>query len=585
MSRFLKVLLWWSGGISAVAFAFPDLIIIGLYLFVIPGLILSLAPAVFFYTALFSLFWFKGPFAGTWRAGSLGSLALAVVAIGVPTVLNLLTTGALKVANARDKNPAKPFNPVATIAIQPADRYWSQNLCGDLCQLLLYNGAAQRVISLPPPPEPDEKNRNARSATAFRIVKNANCADAKELIRNDRGGNWLQESRKSPATTQSIGSAVRLRIAGGECLVSEPITDRRADLLIRRVDEVIGIKDQRFGLLPGPVNIRALELVVGDKVVARGSENKASKLIIPLFPAPRMRGMSVSDWEWARISRYSEGYDVLAQLSRFTTFRLTTPDGADGKTLRATIDAALANLALPADHAAFGLLDDYYDLVREKGPIDGDAARLAKLISDERNIKFWFFPAWKLNDAEKLTLRDPILNRLPQLIAADKPDSYKALQQLVDSLPEGALSAPDSRVDALIADPASRRRTPTLVKRLADRGPVAIDQLVTIMREGWTAPREIDGDRIYNYGDDAEAALSGLCRLGPAAKSALPKLRAMAAAGIVPPRKQESDEWRSLLVALGADANEFELPKDRTWKTDLYRDRLRRDAAKCGTGE
>ncbi len=583
MSHFLKTLLWGSGILGAIALLFPSLIIVGLFLLVIPGLILGLAPTVFCYTALFAAFWFLGPFARRPLAALLGGAAVLAIAIGVPTLINTASKATLKVANARDIAPPAPLRPVATIAIQPAERYWSAGLCGDLCQLLLYNGAAQRVISLPPLPDPDDKSQRVLSPTAFRIARSATCANAKDLVRDDRGGNWISEQRKSQTSMRAISAAVRMRIASGDCLLSETVTNTRADLLIRRVDDVIGIKKQRLGLLPGPVTIRRLELVTAGKVVARGSENKAAYLNVPLHLSPISSGTySLKGWEWGRSSRYAEGYDVLGQLGRFTRFRLTTPEGADGLALRRLIDAALDAPSLPADHAAFGLLDDYYDLVREKGPIEGEAVRLAKLIADERNTKFWFFPMWKLSDAEKLSLRDPILNRLQQLIASDNLDNYKALEQLIGSLPPGALSAPDARINSLIADPAGRRRTPTLVKRLADRGATATAQLVSIMRAGWTAPRDIEGSRVHNYGDDSEAAMNGLCRIGSAAAAALPELRAMAAAGIIPPYKQESDEWRSLLVALGADANEFNLPENRKWKVELYRDRLRRDAQECG---
>ena len=39
---------------------------------------------------------------------------------------------------------------------------------------------------------------------------------------------------------------------------------------------------------------------------------------------------------------------------------------------------------------------------------------------------------------------------------------------------------------------------------------------------------------------------------------------------------QDSDLWRATLVSLGADAEEFDLPKNRHWLIDRYRESLRK---------
>ena len=51
----LKFALWLSGILGAIALAMPALVEIGLWLLILPGLILMLAPTVFLYLATFTV--------------------------------------------------------------------------------------------------------------------------------------------------------------------------------------------------------------------------------------------------------------------------------------------------------------------------------------------------------------------------------------------------------------------------------------------------------------------------------------------------------------------------------------------------
>jgi hypothetical protein len=128
-------------------------------------------------------------------------------------------------------------------------------------------------------------------------------------------------------------------------------------------------------------------------------------------------------------------------------------------------------------------------------------------------------------------------------------------------------------VERLLALVDGRRMAPALVLRLADRGPVEAGRLARFIHEGYVNPSNGPG-----RGDDVTAALKGLCRLGSSADTALPRLRRLAAERVVPPRMQETDLWRTTLVALGARLDEFDLPPGVRWRTDLYREKLGKNA-------
>ena len=51
----IKKALWVSGILAAIAVLIPGSVVLGLYLGILPGLILAVAPTIFLYTAAFAL--------------------------------------------------------------------------------------------------------------------------------------------------------------------------------------------------------------------------------------------------------------------------------------------------------------------------------------------------------------------------------------------------------------------------------------------------------------------------------------------------------------------------------------------------
>lgn len=311
-------------------------------------------------------------------------------------------------------------------------------------------------------------------------------------------------------------------------------------------------------------------------LLARGSQHQASFLFVPLLLSPYGHGLDLKGWEWSRTTNRSQGPDVRKLLERFTSFDVAIPKGADPAQLRARIDAALADRMLPADNAAFALTQDYYDIMRNDGLQPGDAARLARMIADDRVTYFWFFPYKAIKAADAVALyRDPLLDRLPRAAAAGPHDTYHALEQLAGALPEGAFRDAGPRLDALLADRVVLGRSESLIPRIADRGADAIPLLLDIMRQGWAKPER--GEKNREGAKAARAAVRGFCLMGDEARSALPALLKLASDGVVPRGMQEGDEWRVTLIKLGADVASFEKPSNRRGP---YHDYLRRQAEK-----
>lgn len=562
ISRILIVALAITGAVTAAVFAMPDLITVGFFLLILPGLILVITPTIFLYLTVFAIAWFSLHQRETALRIITGLTAIAAVGIGLPQLCNSHTAELLQEAQAKEKPAAAPIAKATIVALQ-SDPTVTRSGCGDLCQSLLYDSGIQRVVLLPAP---------KTGPVSFTIQNEKDCpADNPKLLATEYWSQWLTDKERA-----QIAKTTRLRIATGECLVKDETWNGAPDWVLERVKEDVGTPVKPLNLWPGEVHADGLQLTAHGEVKARQTRLQARRFVVPLHLTPRNgTELRMLGWEWARTGKVEPAVDTRQFLEQSTDTIVAPPVArSEPAKLRRALDAALNDPA--STGAAFALVGDYYALFQSATVGQDDARRLARLIADRRVTTFWQLPLHQIaSTSDRLLLRDPILDRLPQLAETDNWDSYRALASHIERLPARAFEKPDPRVDGLLADPDRRRAAPALVRRLADRGPGAADRLAEIALEGTKPP---PNRHRGTQGDDARAAITGLCRIGPAARAVLPKLRQAA----VPPGMQESDLWRAMLISLGARSNEFPLPKNRSGSVDSYRDRLERQAReKC----
>ena len=105
ISKFLVTALIVTGVITVAVFAMPDLITLGLFLLILPGVLLAFTPTVFLYLMAFSLPWFLLSQRGI-AVSALGGLAtVAWVGFGLPSILNQRTSQRLFEAQAKEVAP------------------------------------------------------------------------------------------------------------------------------------------------------------------------------------------------------------------------------------------------------------------------------------------------------------------------------------------------------------------------------------------------------------------------------------------------------------------------------------------------
>jgi hypothetical protein len=532
-----------------VIYSFPNLIILGFFLFILPGFLMGLLPSAAIYLTLFSIGWFALQRVHAGLGLVAGLAAMAAFGFWIPDTLNRATVDNLD-AIPRDRELSAPIGNVRSVALETSAQYGS-NACGDLCQILLFNGEVERVFVLPPTGQrPHSRRAPIREQRVYRVEKSGSCPQSE----NSRPAShpWLDN-----LDGQKIERAVLTRIAAGECLLSESITEARPDLTLRWVEdrENHSSKD-RLRLEPKPVSAVGLEILDSSgRIIARKLQRTARLYKVPLFLEPISSGggnIGFLGWEWSKRGSYAEPLKKAELLERFTSFDLDPPHGASDSALRKQIDAMLDDPSLPSTHAAFALLNPYFRELNSESLSGEDIGRLIRIVRDPRITKFYSLPSTIARNTQLAPkLKDAMLDRLQALSTTDSR-THEDLERFASELPKGSFAVPDPRVEALLANPLKRRLSPNLVLRQIDRGSSAAPLFIRFLREAWTPPYR-DGD----FSKLTEASMRGLCKLGRSASAHLPQLQSMAREGIVPKYTQEGLMWRAMLVSLGVDAASF----------------------------
>src|SRR5688572_14131356 len=83
VQKFLTIYLLVTGIVAAVALAMPSLVVLGFFLLILPGVVLSLAPTAFLWGCAFTASWLAARIL-------LGGTLLTVLAAGAVTALALM---------------------------------------------------------------------------------------------------------------------------------------------------------------------------------------------------------------------------------------------------------------------------------------------------------------------------------------------------------------------------------------------------------------------------------------------------------------------------------------------------------------
>jgi hypothetical protein len=274
-------------GVAALAaIAWPGFVLIGLFLGIIPGIVLWLAPSLFVYSLLWwstrAVLW-KIPITarlarnGMFRfaVSALSAAIVATPAILVPYLINMRAEAAVQRLQAGDREPDKPIvlPPIVTLVIDGNYNWPVQKpFCETLCLRLLFNATVAHVIAVDP--------AHGNATTAFWIERRGTCPAQTNFSLNIM---WMTDFPLVRGNTPE--DRVRARMARGECLLEGDGRPNEAAMTIsyRAVQAGISIFDRPWALELGPLSVNRLEITdASGATIYRRTEVTTAPLIVPL---------------------------------------------------------------------------------------------------------------------------------------------------------------------------------------------------------------------------------------------------------------------------------------------------------------
>ncbi len=587
MLRLILLYLGITGAGAFIALSAPWLVVLGLFLGILPGLVLGLMPTAFLWGVAFALPWFLlraalGDQVAIIPAALIGAAAMwlipATSALASRTILNsalvpdviprdriklagniLLEVPSLKLARDVDGAPMQDY----------ADRPYQ---CTALCAALLATPGVTSVTLNAIGEAKGPGTPLTRSARRFRIVPKAQCSGPSIAIEE---ADQLSVDRLRPADwarngiVRTLQAEWDVRLATTDCVVAEA-PDPSPDMIVRIERYRVGSGSttrSAYSFLPSPIDVE--RLVIADrKATPLLSKMRATgtALARPLNIATA-GGIENFSFRLGRTAIGNApsylGFNPDQLLADHSNLHVDVDQAAVVAAARAQLALAVANPALAAGDAAFKLVPPWLNSLSQP-PLSADDITLLKTVIRDPRVRD-FNGLWvtvKALGPASGVLREPLVDRIATLDwRSDK--ELKILGAIVDKLPPGTFAVPTPKERAILADPDRRTMASGLVVRLADQGTPAVPQLLDLLDYHLA---QIPSDRNNQSGPTPEHMIvidrvrMALCRLGPAGATALPRIEALMAKSPDYADRMDGREWQLMLARIGKPVRDIPKP-------------------------
>lgn len=572
----LELYLLVTGVGAAIALLFPLSVTIGIYLLIIPGLILAMMPSAFLYGLVFGAFRLL---LGEMLEGILLDIAALTATAGlmwvIPQPQMRIAASWLDALREDDITPATP------IALSGHIYIWQARGkgCDALCAALLKTPGVLSVT----------RERAYGAAVTYRLVPvDAPGESVKPLgfgllpKPEYRWDDPLASHRNLQAEWNLMLSSCGLKLVEEEANekpdFSIIITDGPVD------DPAPAHSDQiAWSLRPSEIRKDALEIFDGDgRPLLRRAILSTTVPSAPLLIGTD-GGVETFRFQFAR-KRIGDGTASSAipreaLLLEHTTIARGVDEAAVIGLMRSTIEAALGDPARPAEDAAFKLAEQWMASHRATAqpPDAGERALLVRLLEDRRVAS-----ADGLATAVgRIVDPAPDLRRLAaaRYLAASDPDKARGWINAMSCLPPGAFATALPEEEEILAAPRTSIHATGLIRRQADRGVAAVPDLLRLLRDFSTY--KSGKYRISDTTHAANAVRMAFRAIGPGAASARPEIEALLATpGLAHGYRIEKDDWDVMLVVLGKPVSDLEKPEGLTGTVERYRTRVAERAAR-----
>lgn len=571
----LKTYLLITGTGAFIALAFPWLVVLGFFLLVVPGMILSLMPTAFLYGVVFGVSRYLLATMLSGMALNVAAVAMtAAVLMAIPQPVALLTKARLAGLRQEAVLPPAPIRLEGHILLR---RSFGHD-CDGLCVALLKTPGVLSVTL---------ESRIRKPAT-FRLV---DAAAPGEGIKPTGFG--LNPEGKGDAADPFAGARAleaewNLMLSDrGLKLVAEParvMPDFTIVIADAPITESKGASARRskWSLMASIPRRKALEIF--DRQGRALLRRELLSAYVPSAPLSISGNGGIENFrfEWGK-QRLGDGKEadeipVNALLLDHTTIARGVDQAAATERTRAAIMAALADPARPAGDAAFNLANQWMESLRaSKDPLSAeDRGLLVRILEDRR-----------VTSAEGLgravpRLADPAedLRRLAaqRYLDADNPKDARYWLAPFASLPPGTFAATLPEERAVLARAETAMHAGGLIRRQADRGVEAVPDLLRLLRAFSTH----DPGK-YGYSDltsATEAVRDAFRAIGPDAAPARAEIEVLLATpGLARRYENNRKGWDVLLVVLGRPVETLDKPENLSGTVERYRERVAKSAA------
>ena len=441
---------------------------------------------------------------------------------------------------------------LATVRVESAFSRAPEDVCDDLCQRLLLNGFATRVLvaAIVPPrtargaaPEPPVlEPAPGLSGTMYWLEPRPVCPEAKapDNVRVLRVDAPAPGERR--ATPRSVSETMRVKIASGTCLVSMPAALDQADgaFFHGRIANGGGLA---YGFDVTRNTIDAWRTAYfrrdGDQWIA---EHRATGVRYLRFPGALIpsyiHGAELRIYNGflrsARLlgrERYADTAPVAETLAQLgVDLRIEDAAQSDGPQV---VDDVLASKD-PVPPLQAAIVEDYLGRLSSNrtGRIEpDDVQRVLAIVGDARISFGWNAQGAVARIAAQQPQLAPDLARLlfarldaivasAAIVSEQATRSAGALSNAIAALPDAALKPYFANIEAAANASALRAATAVLVARLDIFGTFAVPLMFRVMDQSLAerAPRQ------SNWRTGFSAGLRALCRLGGEGAFARPML-------------------------------------------------------------
>lgn len=542
-----------SGVLAFIALAAPGLVVLGFFLLIIPGLILSLAPTVFVYLLLIAIIrWILPipPGIGGWIA----SIALAAAIGWLATMpMRQLETLRWRAHITPEVTPAAPIALSGDVLLEtppPFRRKRDGSGCDYLCAALLDTPGIASVIV-----------RDEQGSRRFHLVARGTAPDAGlrpdapedisnlfDTIDQKAGGKrgMIRPFEQTKAMREAIAAQWTLRLNTRQTLVAEPVgEDVRHDWAIRIIRE-----DKR-----GDPDVRRVEVVDRTGKVRLRKSLVTHRIFADFFAFDFVGGIENAHFAIARKtlstgSRYQTFNAPYELASHIVLARPSAP--ADAKVaLRDAVFAALDNPA--ATPASLLAARDWLKLLGYN--LSAEDQPLAVRMADDRrvpDVARLFYQV--LNEEAPVEFRRGFAARIvdPRTSADDRGHYARWLARM----PVGTFANPTADERAIWADPRLYTDASPFLARLADIGEPGLRRMMVLIQEAaaidsWPKRRPL-----------VREVRRGFARMGTAAKPALAVVLPLYRLRPSPLMNEwrERQLWQMTLVRMGLPIDQMPYP-------------------------